>query len=66
MKRYDLETVGPPYLQYETMVERPDGDWVLWEDVEPLMQKFIRMCVKGPEYRTELQDFVKELQRSKS
>lgn len=37
MKRYDLETRGPPYLQYGTLVESEYGDWASWEDVERLL-----------------------------
>ncbi len=37
MKRYDLETHGRPYMQREEMTERPDGEWVRYEDVEPLI-----------------------------
>ena len=31
--RYDLETVGRPYMEHEEMVPREDGDWVRYDSV---------------------------------
>ena len=38
IKRYDLVTVGSDWHCIDRMEQRPDGDWVRWEDVQGLIQ----------------------------
>ena len=33
VERYDLELVGRGYMYSNDLVDRPDGDWVKFEDI---------------------------------
>jgi hypothetical protein len=41
IKRYDLVTVGSDWHCIDRMEQRPDGDWVRWEDVENYLKDWV-------------------------
>lgn len=54
MKRYNQVRDGS-YEPRSEMVEETDGDYVLWEDVEALLEELTRKLNKDWQYVRELQ-----------
>lgn len=58
MKRYDLENTASR-MSYEThydLVEASEGEWVRFEDVEPLIRALRVAASAGPKFQPDVYD----------